>query len=105
MPLVAALVAALAAGLLALFLARWYARSNVTPERTTEEAARAVGEAVRQHKGLRQLLVRRLDPSVTTGLLLTVALAVTLVGGLVLGTLAVLVRRVAGIQHVDNSVA
>jgi len=105
MPLVADLVAAFAAGLLALFVARWYARSNVTPERPTEEAARAVGEAVRGHTGLRRLLVRRLDPSVTTGLLLTIALAVTLLGGLVLGTLAVLVRRVAAIQHVDNSVA
>jgi membrane-associated phospholipid phosphatase len=105
MPLVADLVAALAAGLLALFVARWYARSNVTPERPTEEAARAVGEAVREHTGLRRLVVRRLDPSVTTGLLLTIALAATLVGGLVLGTLAVLVRRVAAIQHVDNSVA
>jgi membrane-associated phospholipid phosphatase len=105
MPLVADLVAALAAGLLALFVARWYARSNVTPERPTEEAARAVGQAVREHTGLRRLLVRRLDPSVTTGFLLTIALAVTLVGGLVLGTLAILVRRVAAIQHVDNSVA
>jgi membrane-associated phospholipid phosphatase len=105
MPLVADLVAALAAGLLALLLARWYARSNVTPERPTEEAARVVGDAVREHSGLRRLLVRRLDPSVTTGLLLTVALAVTLVGGLVLGILALLVRSVAAIQHVDNSVA
>jgi membrane-associated phospholipid phosphatase len=105
MPLAADLVAALAAGLLALFVARWYARSTVTPERPTEEAARAVGEAVREHTGLRRLVVRRLDPSVTTGLLLTVALAVTLVGGLVLGILAVLVRRVAAIQHIDNSVA
>jgi undecaprenyl-diphosphatase len=98
-------MAALAAGLLALLVARWYASSNATPERPAEEAARAVGEAVREHTGLRRLLVRRLDPSVTTGLLLTIALAVTLVGGLVLGTLAVLVRRVAAIQHVDNSVA
>jgi membrane-associated phospholipid phosphatase len=105
MPLVVDLVAALAAGLLALLVARWYARSNVTPERPAEEAARAVGEAVREHTGLRRLVVRRLDPSVTTGLLLTVALTVTLVGGLVLGILAVLVRRVAAIQHVDNSVA
>lgn len=40
-----------------------------------------------------------------TGLLLTVALTVTLLGGLVLGVLAVLVRRAASIQHVDNSVA
>jgi membrane-associated phospholipid phosphatase len=105
MPLVADLVAALAAGLLALLVARWYARSNVTPERPTEEAARAVGEVVRKHTGLRRLLVRRLDPSVTTGFLLTVALGVTLLGGLMLGTLAILVRRVAAIQHVDNSVA
>jgi len=105
MPLVADLVAALAAGLLALFFARWYARSNLTPKRPTDQAARAVGEAVGEHTGLRRVLVRRLDPSVTTGLLLTVALAVTLVGGLVLGILAVLVRRVAAIQHVDNSVA
>jgi membrane-associated phospholipid phosphatase len=105
MPLVADLTAAFAAGLLALLVALWYARSNATPERPTEEAARAVGEAVREHTGLRRLLVRRLDPSVTTGLLLTVALAVTLVGGLVLGILAVLVRSVAAIQHVDNSVA
>jgi membrane-associated phospholipid phosphatase len=49
--------------------------------------------------------VRRLDRSVTTGMLLTLALAMTLFGGLVLGILAVLVRRVAAIQHVDNSVA
>jgi membrane-associated phospholipid phosphatase len=105
MPLVADLVAALAAGLLALLVARWYARSNVTPERPAEEAARAVGQAVREHTGLRRLLVRRLDPSVTTGFLLTIALAVTLLGGLVLGTLAILVRRVAAIQHVDDSVA
>jgi membrane-associated phospholipid phosphatase len=104
-PLLADLIAAFAAGLLALLAARWYARSPLTPERPTEEVARAVGDEVRQHTGLRLLVVRRLDRSVTTGLLLTLALALTLVGGLVLGILAVLVRRVAVIQHVDNSVA
>ena len=40
-----------------------------------------------------------------TGLLLTTALAVTFLGALLLGVLALLVRRVASIQHVDNSVA
>ena len=75
------------------------------PERPTEEVARAVGEAVREHTRLRRFVGRRLDRSVATGLLLTLALGVTLVGGLVLGILAVLVRRVAAIQHVDNSVA
>ena len=104
-PILVDLTAALAAGLLALLGARWYARSPLTPERPTEEVARTVGDEVRQHTGLRRLVVRRLDRSVTTGLLLTLALALTLVGGLVLGVLALLVRRVAVIQHVDNSVA
>jgi undecaprenyl-diphosphatase len=105
MPLLADLIAAFAAGLLALLAARSYARSTATPERPTEEVARAAGEVVREHTRLRRFVARRLDPSVATGFLLTVALAVTLVGGLVLGILAVFVRRVAAIQHVDNSVA
>jgi membrane-associated phospholipid phosphatase len=105
MPLLADLIAAFIAGLLAFVAARWYARSTATPERPIEEVARAAGEAVREHARLRGFVGRRLDASVATGLLLTVALAVTLVGGLVLGTLAVLVRRVAAIQHMDNSVA
>jgi PAP2 superfamily protein len=104
-PLLVDLIAAFAAGLLALLGARWYARSPHTPERPTEEVARTVGDEVGQHTGLRRLVVQRLDRSVTTGLLLTLALALTLVGGLVLGVLAVLVRRVAVIQHVDGSVA
>ena len=104
-PLLVDLITAFAAGLLALLGARWYARSPLTPERPTEEVARIVGDEVRQHTGLRRLVLRRLDRSVTTGLLLTLALALTLVGGLVLGVLALLVRRVAAIQHVDNSVA
>jgi membrane-associated phospholipid phosphatase len=105
MPFLADLIAAIAAGLLALVAARWYARSTATPERPAAEIARAAGEAVREHTRTRRFVARRLDPSVATGMLLTVALAVTLVGGLVLGILAVLVRRVAAIQHIDNSVA
>ena len=105
MPLLANLIAALATGLLMFLAARWYVRSSVTPARPAQDVARAVGEEIRQHSRLRRLVVRRLDRSTTTGLLLTLALALTLVGGLVLGILALLVRRVAAIQHVDNSVA
>jgi undecaprenyl-diphosphatase len=54
---------------------------------------------------VRRQLARRLDRQVASGLLLTLALAVTLVGTLVLGVLALLVRHVAVIQHIDNSVA
>jgi len=104
-PLLADLTAALAAGILAFLAARWFALSPSTPARPAKEAARAVGEAVRPHRQLRAFLVRRLDRTVATGLLLTVALAVTLIGGLLLGVLAVLVRRAAFVQHIDNSVA
>ena len=87
------------------FAARWFALSPAVPADPAKDVARAVGEAVRPHPGLRAFLVRRLDRSAATGLLLTLAFAITLVGALLLGVLAVLVRRVAAIQHVDNSVA
>ena len=105
MPFLADLLVALVAGSLAYLAARWYSGSEAVPDRPAQEAARAVGEAVRPQRGLRRLVVSRLDRSVTTGLLLTIALGATLIGGLVLGVLAVLVRRVGAIQHVDNSVA
>ena len=105
MPFLADLLAALAVGLATFIAAWWYAHSPSTPAHPAEEVARAVGEAVRPHPSLRAFLVRRLDRSATTGLLLTLALAITVVGALLLGVLAVLVRRVAAIQHLDNSVA
>jgi hypothetical protein len=69
------------------------------------EVARAAGEAVRPHARLRRLVVRRLDRTVATGFLLTLALSITLLGGLALGVLAFLVRRVSFVQRFDNVVA
>jgi membrane-associated phospholipid phosphatase len=105
MPFLADLLVAVVTGSLAFLAARWYSGSEAVPQRPAQEVARAVGEAVRPRSGLRRLVVGRLDRSVATGLLLTLALGATLVGGIVLGVLAVLVRRVASIQHVDTSVA
>jgi membrane-associated phospholipid phosphatase len=107
MPLVADLTGALVAGLTAFLGARWYARSGATPERPSVEVARVLGETVKPHPGPRRLglLARRLDREVASGLLLTIAISVTVLGGLVLGVLAVVVRRVPLIQHVDNWVA
>jgi undecaprenyl-diphosphatase len=105
MPFLLDVLAALTAGLAAFLAAGWYARSPAAPAHPAEEVARAVGEAVRPHPGLRGFFVRRVDRTAVTGLLLTSALAITVAGGLLLGALAVLVRRVAAIQHVDNSVA
>jgi undecaprenyl-diphosphatase len=105
LPLFADLTAALAAGVLTYLVAWWYAHSTATPAEPAVEIARAAGEAVRPHARLRRFVVRRLDRSVATGFLLTLALSITLLGGLALGVLAFLVRRVAYIQHLDNVVA
>jgi undecaprenyl-diphosphatase len=91
--------------MLTYLIARWYVHSSATPARPAVEVARAAGEAMKPHARLRGLLVRRLDRSAATGFLLTLALSITLLGGLILGVLAVLVRRLALIQHLDNSVA
>jgi undecaprenyl-diphosphatase len=105
LPLFVDLTAALAAGVLTYLVARWYVHSSATPTKPAVEVARAAGEAVRPHARLRRLIVRRLDRTAATGLLLTLALSITLLGGLALGVLAFLVRRVAFIQHLDNVVA
>ena len=105
MPLFADLIAALAAGALTYLMARWYANSSATPARPAVEVARAAGEAMRPHPRLRRLVVRHLDRTAATGFLLTLALSITLLGGLALGVLAFLVRRVAFIQRFDNVVA
>jgi undecaprenyl-diphosphatase len=104
-PLFIDLTAAFVAGVLAFLAVRWAALSPAVPARPAEEIARAAGEAVRPHSRFRRFVVRRLDRSVATGLLLTLALSVTFLGGLALGALAILFRRVAFVQHTDNSVA
>jgi undecaprenyl-diphosphatase len=104
-PLTVDLLAALAGLVVAVLVAEWYARSSVVPARPAEQAARAVGQAVRPHSALRRLLVRRLDRGAVTGFLLTLTLACSLAGGLLLGVLAYLVRSVRAAQHVDNFVA
>jgi membrane-associated phospholipid phosphatase len=105
MPFLADFLAALGVALVTFFVARWYAASPAATEQPTEHVARAVGEAVRSHPTARGFVARRLDRTAVTGLLLTTAFAVTFLGALLLGVLALLVRRVAAIQHVDNSVA
>ncbi len=104
-PFLTDLLVALVAGSLAFLAARRYSGSEAVPDQPAREVARAVGSAVRPSRGLRRLVTARLDRSVATGLLLTLALGATLLGGIVLGVLAVLIRRVASIQHVDNYVA
>ena len=105
MPFIADFLVAFGAALVTFLAARWYAASPGATDAPAEDVARAVGEAVRSHPATRGFVARRLDRTAITGLLLTTALAVTFLGALLLGVLALLVRRVASLQHVDNSVA
>jgi membrane-associated phospholipid phosphatase len=60
-------------------------------------------ETVR-HPGFARLLRGRLDPGTATGLALTLALGIAIIGGLILGVLAYLVRSNARLVELDASV-
>lgn len=105
MPLLALLLIAFAAGA-AVTLAVWrYPTAAVVPTRPTATASEVVGRTLSHHSGLRRLLVGRLDPQVATGLVLTLALALTTLGGLILAVLAYLVRSSDRLIAIDESVA
>ena len=103
MPLALDLIAALLFGALATLCALASPRS--APARPAVAAARAVGEAVPPPHWLRRTLSSRLDRTVASGLLLTLALGAAIAGGVVLGVLAYLIRSLSATQGVDNSVA
>ena len=104
MPFVLDLIAAALAGTLALLVVRWYFASDL-PDDPARGAAEAIGEAARHESAVRRLVATRVDRRVATGLLLTAAFGITVLGGVVLGSLAYLVHRWPAIQHLDNSVA
>lgn len=68
-------------------------------------AAKAVGTGIGHHGRLRRTIKGRLNPEAATGLALTIGLAAILIGGLVLGVLAFLVRSNSSLLHFDASVA
>jgi undecaprenyl-diphosphatase len=104
MPFALDLILAGLAGTLAFLATTWYLRSPL-PDGPAAEAAETIGETIRHDSRLRRLVSTRFDRSVATGFLLTLAFAGVVIGGLVLGLLAYLVRRSAAMQHVDNSIA
>ena len=64
-----------------------------------------MGRDLAHHSRLRRTITCRLNPEVLTGLALTVALGVVVVGGFVLGTLAYLVRTNSQLVDLDARVA
>lgn len=102
MPFLLLLLIAVAAGLGAAFLARRY------PAGAAPAVIEAAGEAAEHATGAtgrRARRAARLDPEKTTGLALTLALGVVLLGGIVLALLAVVVRSTDLLSGLDSSIA
>ncbi|HEY3553241.1 MAG TPA: hypothetical protein VGK66_06075, partial [Solirubrobacterales bacterium] len=102
MPFLLLLLIAVAAGLGAAFLARRYP-PGAAP--AVIEAAQEAAEHAPGATGRRALRAARLDPEKATGLALTLALGVVLLGGIVLALLAVVVRSTDLLAGVDSSIA
>jgi membrane-associated phospholipid phosphatase len=105
MPLLVLLAIALVAGSLVGILTWRYPTPGVASPTPTVAAAKAVGREIGHHSRLRRTIKSRLNPEVATGLALTIALGLVLLGGLVLGTFAYLVRTNSHLVDIDASVA
>lgn len=85
--------------------AAWHYPAGIAPPTPSVAAAKVVGREIGHHNRLRRVLKSRLNPEVATGLALTLALGAVLVGGLVIGALAYLVRTNSELLRLDSSVA
>jgi undecaprenyl-diphosphatase len=94
-------VAALA-GVLAWTVVAHYPEARPTAPGNVVEA---VEQAASQSSGMRSWLSARRDPQAATGLALTLALGITIVGGLILAALAYLVRGNDALLDTDSGVA
>jgi len=105
MPVLVLFALALTVGLIVGLLAWRYPRIATPQVTPTIDTARKVGKTVGRHPRLRSLLKARLDPSVATGLALTLALILVIGGGVLFGALAYLVRTNAHLAGIDKGVA
>jgi undecaprenyl-diphosphatase len=105
MPLFVLILVAVTAGCFACLAAWRYPRAELGSPAPAMAAARATGDQVTSHPGRRRFLAARLDPAVATGLALTLALVVTIGGGVIFGVLAYLVRTNGHLNRFDRSVA
>ena len=104
MPFIVLLLLALSAGVTAYLLARRYpTAAGVTPPATAAAGEQLAKEAVR-HPWFARLLRGRLDPGTATGLALTIALGITVIGALAVGALAYLVRSTGVLTRLDGGV-
>jgi undecaprenyl-diphosphatase len=103
MPFLLLLLIAVLAGLGAAFLTRRY--PGGASATAVVEVAREAGKHATGPAGRRAARAARLDPEKATGLALTLALLVVLLGGVVLALLAVVVRSTDVLAGLDSNVA
>jgi membrane-associated phospholipid phosphatase len=103
MPFVLLLLVSLTVGSLVMVVAARYPHTAGVSQ-PSDKAARQIGHAIAEHSRLRRLLRSRLDRETATGLVLSLALLLILVAGLVIGTLAYLIRSSSELATIDRSV-
>lgn len=103
MPLLLLLLIAISVGA-SVFAAGLRYPTPIVGDDPARKAGTRLGEEAVRHPWLSRTLRRRLDPEAATGLALTLALVVVILGGLVLGTLAYLIRASRTVVEVDTSV-
>jgi membrane-associated phospholipid phosphatase len=103
MPIFILVAIAIATGSLVFALGSRYP-TPVIGQTPALDAGEKLGDQAARHPWLSRMLRSRLDPATATGLALTLALGAAIVGGLLLGALAYLMRTNAQLVSIDNSV-
>ncbi len=103
MPFFALLLISLSAGAVIAWAGLRYP-TPVVGEAPAEGAAEHIQTEMERHPWLLRLVRGRLDPATATGLALTMALGLAIVGGLLVGAFAYLVRSSETLVDADNSV-
>jgi membrane-associated phospholipid phosphatase len=105
MPIFVLLLISLAAGSLFAWASfRYPTPAGKAPPDMAAKTEQVVEQEMERHPWLLRLVRGRLDPATATGLALTLALGLVIVGGLVIGALAYLVRSSDTLADLDRSV-
>jgi undecaprenyl-diphosphatase len=93
---------ALVAGVIVwLLIRRWPALDPASPR----VAAHGPSEVLEHRPGLHRFIQARVDPAAATGLALTIALVVVIIGGVAFGSVLAMVRAETGFNHYDVDIA
>jgi membrane-associated phospholipid phosphatase len=103
MPFLVLILVSLVAGMLVAFAGSRYP-TPVVGQAPAEGAAEHIETEMERHPWLLGLVRGRLDPATATGLALTLALGLAIIGGLLIGLLAYLVRTSGTLVDLDNDV-